>query len=120
MTVRQILAAFETGALDRLVVQPMPAAAAWKLTRILRCLRAEYGEAAAARNSLITEDNSVPVTGQPGARAVKPSCLAEFQANPLFGCEVQIEAESISLADIPQISVSDLEVLEPLITDAVK
>lgn len=116
LTIRELLIAVDSGALKRLAAQPIPAMGAWRLHRILRLLGAEYDPANAARLSLITESNSVPVNGGQG-RMVKPECIAAFEADPLFAQTVTIDAEPIAVAmlDGSTISASDMELIAPLL-----
>ncbi len=120
VTVRQILLAVESGALDRLLRQGLPPKGAWKLARMLRKIRVEYGDATAAKRKLFTEENST-LDVKSDLRTIKPEFLAEMtpQADALFDQSVEIDVEPVTPEDIAgaSITVQDLEQLGPLVAE---
>jgi len=116
LTIRELLIAVDSGALKRLGTQPIAAVGAWRLNRIRRIIEAEYGPANAARSSLITEANSIPLNGGP-ARIVKSECMAAFEAEALFAQTVTLDCEPLTLDLIAEASIStdDMEAILPLL-----
>lgn len=118
LTVRQIIVAVDSGALKRLVTQPIPAVGAWRLRRVLQRLEAEYGPANAARMSLMNDQNSL-VVNNGAARMVRQECAAEFEANPVFAQQVTLDVEPIpvTMLDGATISAADMDLIAPLLCD---
>jgi hypothetical protein len=126
LTVKQILAIGDTGALSALANQfndPMRAFSVlgqFTLDRAWRILGPEIIAAQQRRNVLITKDNSVEV--RPGVRQITdPDKLAEFAATvgPMMDEELDLAVNQFRLSDLDGIRLSSVELaaLFPLIAE---
>ncbi len=128
LTVGQLIAIGQSGALAKLARQDFPAVAAFRLSRLIAVLEPEIANALQARFKLFTDENSEPLAGAPGQRTIRLDAIPAFQAAlaPLLEEQVEVNVTPLALDELPsaQLSAADVLALGPLLkepaADAVK
>jgi hypothetical protein len=117
VSVKELLLAYESGALGKLMQQDIPVAGTWKLARLIRRIDSEYKDASAAKLKLFTDEMSSEVS--PGVRTIKPDRIEEFNTNPLFSKVIEIDADQLTWEDLAgaKLSAADLINLGPLVRE---
>lgn len=119
ITARQLLAIANSGILDKLKGQDIPTLGAYRIARFRAVIAPEAARVQQAWNGLFTEERSIPVTGTPGSRSIKPECMEAFLAEvgPLLAEELELTVKPLTLDDLAgaKISAADIEALGPLL-----
>jgi len=121
MTLGELVAAEES--LTRLLEVRVSAPLAYRLAKVAKAVRAETKHFYEQRDDYIRElGEPVPAdqaTGGVGAMRVKPDLVEEFlkRIAELSAVQAELDVRPLTLADLPEISGSDLLRLGSLVTD---
>lgn len=101
--------------LEALAAQTHRGEISFRIRRIVQKVNIELPAAAAARNALITDENSV--VDEKGTRSVRPECYPEFLADPLFIQVITLDADPLKISDLEAsvITPGQIDQLWPLI-----
>ena len=120
LTVAQLLALADSGALHAVAEAAIPAATGWRLQRLPAALGPELQRATAARFALLTDDNSVSVGHL--QRRLNAGREGEYLAalQPLLAETVEIAAAPLDRAGIEgaRFTAAQLAALEPILDSA--
>lgn len=104
-------------ALQRLIEVKLPAKMAYQVAKLMRLVLAETQHFHKQREEAIRELGAAN-PDNPNEIRVQPDRMAEFatRLNELYAVEARIDWTPLSVADLPEITASDLLRLGPLVT----
>lgn len=118
ITAQRLLSIADSGVLAKLSAQDISPIGAYRLGRLMAVVEPEAMRVQAARNKLITPENS---TEEAGRRQVRPECVEAFMAavTPLLAEEIEISVKPVFLADLEgaKVSTGDLLLLGELVAE---